>query len=154
MIDSIKHSTVLSQCHSHCLLIHGQLPHKSQQCWIPLTLLYLCVLLCCLCVLTIRVVFKGPAHSHRCFHYSRWWDPYAQVAMMGNSWVHCTPWTTKNDRSVVVPYSNRCSKANTRGRDNVSQAHCVHAHTFLRLKTHRTHGFSSFFFMRRRLISL
>lgn len=24
MIDSIKHSAVLSRCHSHCLLIHGQ----------------------------------------------------------------------------------------------------------------------------------
>lgn len=72
MIDSIKHSAVLSQCHSHCLLIHGE-----RNCLIKVSsTLSWCVCAFVLCLRVCMDTWVGHSrHKHTgLVSYSGSWD--------------------------------------------------------------------------------
>lgn len=128
MIDSIKHSAVLSRCHSHCLLIHGQ-----RNCLIKVSSTVspwresdFVRLSSCL---------NGNVDRRSC-PPERPFTP-AQVfylfwlmsppLMMDVIWGHSTLWTNKNDKGGIGPAQQQPLLHSKQERDgDVNQEQCSH----------------------------
>ena len=145
MIDSIKHSAVLSLCHSHCLLIHGQ-----RNCLIKVSGTVSPWRECDFVRLSSRL--NGNVDRRSC-PPERPFTP-AQVFHLFCLMSSCSWWKLFEVTQLcelirmikegsASPNSNRCSIANRRGRE-ISIKNNVH--TFMRVKMHRTPCSHSFLY--------